>query len=125
VYKVTVITHFEDWYVTEDDIDEFLNFHDAVKCFMNKGREGFEKEFLEIQNFIKNCDFVDEDDLSDYGMGVSILIYRDEEEIVFIHKDYNPESQSLKNVDLENETEYYHELLTEKESIVLKEFRLI
>ena len=94
-FKLSVVEHFEDWYVADiSDDKEYSSLDSAVNALELSVDEILRdnKSMLSIDEFITTeLDFDDfEEELGDFSAGIHLGIVRDEEEIVSvdIHYDY-------------------------------------
>lgn len=117
MYKVTVTTHFEDWYVGDTDIEYFDTLEEAMNLFCAICKDGFKSEYPSLERFIAECCFDDDKNIDDWRKGFIVWIFnKDKESIIYQGFDYDPQSHSVEE---RSEIEFDRDLLTEEEIRVL------
>ncbi|NCC62362.1 MAG: hypothetical protein EOM12_15795 [Verrucomicrobiae bacterium] len=96
MYQVNFVEHFEDWYVSEDDIGEFETLNEAMQAFREECNNLLTNNFFSdgIDEFISE-NFSDKDDMSNFSKGFAVSIYRDDAALILLHFDYDSRKKSV------------------------------
>lgn len=101
MYTVEFAEHFEDWYVAYGETSSFESFNDAIQYFLEKCMNVINNNSSGsgIDNYIvENHQEEAEDDpkwFREYSTGFFFTVESDDNQVFFLHLDYDPETRSI------------------------------
>ncbi len=96
MYQVNFVEHFEDWYVSSDEIGDFETRDEAMQTFKEECKKLLKNDFFSngIDKFLSE-NFSDKDDISDFSKGFVVSIDNDDVTLISLHFDYDSRKRSI------------------------------
>ncbi len=96
MFQVNLVEHFEDWYVSSDEIGDFETLDEAMHIFREECKKLLKNDFFSdgIDDFVSE-NFSDKDDISDFSKGFVVSIDSDDVTLISLHFDYDSRKRSM------------------------------
>ena len=113
MYTVVFAEHFEDWYVASSETNRFKSFDHAIRSFCDECMNVIDDSSSGsgIDNYLaeNHLDQTEDDPtwFREYAKGFVFTVERDDEQVLLLHLDYDPETQSI-SCDLSIEVDELH-----------------